>query len=252
MSRIRPICLSIAGFDPSGGAGILADVKSFEQIKTLGLAVQTCNTVQVEDKFERVVWTPQELILEQLNLILNRYELASVKIGLIENSTVLLAVLEAIRAKFKQIPIIWDPVLKPSFQEGEGMNEARFSEDLKRILEYVSIITPNAPEYLKLIGLTQNNTKIYLKGGHQEIDLGTEFQQKEGRDFLITSKGVKSLNAQGKAFLPKHGTGCILSAALAAYMARGFGFHKASVRAKTYVYNRAKSNASLLAYHNNG
>lgn len=252
MARIRPICISIAGFDPSGGAGILADIKSFEQLKTLGLAVQTCNTLQVEDHFEEVLWTPQEVIFKQLEMLLKRYTPAAIKIGLIENSEVLEAVLTKIRLYHPQVHVIWDPVLQPSFNEGQAMDEARFSAALQRILEEVDILTPNAPEYLRLNLKDRTTKKLYVKGGHAEVALGTDFKQKEGRDFLVTAKGVRSLNPKGKDFLPKHGTGCILSSALAAYIARGFDFHKASIRAKAYVYKRASSNASLLAYHNNG
>lgn len=252
MGRIRPICISIAGFDPSGGAGILADIKSFEQLKTLGLAVQTCNTLQVEDYFEKVIWTPQEVILSQLELLLKRYTPAAIKIGLIENSEVLIAVLSKIKEHHPQVPIVWDPVLQPSFNQGEVMDEVRFQMNLQKIIDAVDILTPNAPEYVRLNLKETPTKKLYVKGGHTEEVLETDFNQKEGRDFLVTAKGVKSLNAQGKGFIPKHGTGCMLSSALAAYIARGFDFHKASVRAKAYVYKRASSNASLLAYHNNG
>ncbi|SFT80542.1 hydroxymethylpyrimidine/phosphomethylpyrimidine kinase [Lishizhenia tianjinensis] len=252
MSRIRPICISIAGLDPSGGAGILADIKTFEQLKTLGLAVQTANTLQVEDEFKEVIWTPQEVILAQLELLLQRYTPAAIKIGLIENSAVLQEVLKCIKKYHPKVPIVWDPVLQASFDSGLSMDELRFTATLQSIVDEVNVVTPNAPEYLKLNLKDASTKKVYLKGGHTEIDLGPDFKQRAGRDFLISAKGVKALNAKGKDFLPKHGTGCILSSALAAYIARGFDFHKASIRAKSYVYKRASSNPSLLAYHNNG
>ena len=86
MPKVRPYCLTIAGFDPSGGAGILADCKTFEQNKTQGLAVITANTLQTEDSFKRVDWMTDEIILEQLNLLLDRYKIRFIKIGLIVSS----------------------------------------------------------------------------------------------------------------------------------------------------------------------
>ena len=85
MPKVRPYCLTIAGFDPSGGAGVLADIKTFEQNKVQGLAVITANTIQTEDSFEKINWIEESMVVDQLMTLLNRYEIKFVKIGLIQS-----------------------------------------------------------------------------------------------------------------------------------------------------------------------
>ena len=85
----RPNILSIAGFDPSGGAGAIADMKTFEQHKLQGLSVITANTIQTEDKFESLNWIDEEVLFCQLNLLLDRYSIRYAKIGLVKDEVVL-------------------------------------------------------------------------------------------------------------------------------------------------------------------
>lgn len=150
MSKKRPFCLTIAGFDPSGGAGILADIKTFEQFRTQGLAVQTANTIQTEDQFQSCIWTSGEIIRKQLELILSVYPIRHIKIGLVENDDVLLNILRTIRSKSPDAKITWDPVL--SATAGGNWNEKRFQEKLPEIMSGLDMITPNLPEYQQLFG----------------------------------------------------------------------------------------------------
>ena len=77
--------MSVGGFDPSGGAGVIADVKTFEQLRLIGLSVLTSNTIQTEDHFESVNWIEEQAIVRQLNLLIERYSPLYFKIGLVEN-----------------------------------------------------------------------------------------------------------------------------------------------------------------------
>lgn len=240
----RPYCLTIAGFDPSGGAGAIADCKTFEQLHTVGLSVLTANTIQTEDRFESVSWIAPEFIITQLELLLQRYPVSHFKIGLIENGDVLMDVLHTIHRFCKRPYILWDPILVPT--AGGDLHTHRFSDKLSEILPLIQRLTPNLPEYALLFG-TQTpeeaagcQLEIYLKGGHANPP---------GKDLLYCKQTVYPFLPQGSTSHTKHGTGCILSAAQLALTARRFPLVKTGLLAKRYLEHCLKSNDSLLAYH---
>lgn len=237
MPKVRPYCLTIAGFDPSGGAGILADCKTFEQHKTQGLAVITANTLQTEDTFKRVEWITDEIILEQLNLLLDRYSIQFIKIGLISSSELLEKIVTIINEKCAKPTIVWDPILGAS--AGGEFDTNRFRLFLKSEVSKHLIITPNLPEY-EILDLKNHPSTIYLKGGHSE---------QKGKDHLFFEGKVFPFAPQIQTEWTKHGTGCIFSSALLANLAWKYPMIKSCLRAKRYVEKRIVSNPSLLAYH---
>jgi hydroxymethylpyrimidine/phosphomethylpyrimidine kinase len=245
MATDRPYCVTIAGFDPSGGAGIIADCKTFEQLRVQGLSVMTANTIQTEDKFIATNWTPQEIIEQQLTVLLERYAIRFFKIGLVENAAVLDAILDTIHQRVENPFIIWDPILKPT--AGGNLSEQRFSDNLPNILAKISMITPNIPEYEALFGKEEPScvassipVSIYLKGGHAS---------EPGKDHLYDNDIIYPFNPRIKTSLSKHGTGCVLSSALLAHFARKFPTMKACLLAKRYLERVLISNETLLGYH---
>lgn len=238
----RPYCLTIAGFDPTGGAGVIADCKTFEQLKVQGLSVITSNTVQTEDQFFSYNWVDREIIIDQITKLVDRYPIRFIKIGLMKDQETLLIILNLIHSRIDSPLIIWDPILSPTYKLGEK-NENRFDNNLLDILKLVSIITPNLPEFTHLFGemSPENvNCTIYLKGGHS-LNKGKDILFHKGKQYIF--------NPKIKTNLKKHGTGCIFSAALLAYLSREFPLNKACYRAKQYVEKRIISNNTLLAYH---
>ncbi len=245
MSRKRPYCLTIAGFDPSGGAGIVADTKTFEQLRVQGLSVITANTIQTEDQFFATNWVDLATIEQQLTALLERYPVRYIKIGLVENGTILLSILQLIHRLVERPFIIWDPVLTAT--AGGDLSADRFSRELAEILPKIDCIIPNLPEYEQLFGkltavdfVQQFKSMLYLKGGHSE---------ERGKDFLFTQKAVYPFNSQINTPAKKHGTGCIVSAAILAHIAREFPLVKACLKSKRYVEKALISNETLLAYH---
>ncbi len=237
MPKVRPYCLTIAGFDPSGGAGILADIKTFEQFRTLGLAVATANTMQTEDSFNRLDWIADEIVLEQLNLLLDRYNIDFIKIGLIASGELLEKVVHLLNEKCVNPTIIWDPILGAS--AGGEFDSGRFNEFINNDVSKNLLITPNLPEYESL-GLKKSSQTIYLKGGHSS---------EKGKDVLYWNEKEYPLQPKVKTDLQKHGTGCIFSAALLANLAKNYPLIKSCLRSKRYVEKRIISNPSLLAFH---
>src|SRR3989338_7600616 len=111
MPKERSHILTIAGFDPSGGAGILADIKTFEQHRLLGMAVNTANTVQNDEEFLAVNWRSETEIFDQLDVLLKRFSFPVVKVGLLPSFGLLVDLKKRLGHKTK---IVWDPVLSAS------------------------------------------------------------------------------------------------------------------------------------------
>jgi len=241
----RPLVLSIAGFDPTGGAGILADIKTFEQTKVLGMGAITANTIQTENKFVKSNWVEETVFFEQLEQLLQDYKFSVVKIGLIPNLEFLLQIIS--HPKLEQTKIIWDPILSTS----TGFDFKHNLEILPVVLPKIDLITPNWNEIKKLSSeknaqagaqkLAQY-TNVYLKGGHSDIEIG--------KDYLFSTKGkVYPFKNRGKRVTEKHGSGCVFSSALTAYLALGFPIIKACLKSKKYTTNFLESNTTQLGYH---
>lgn len=244
MGRTREHILTIAGFDPSGGAGVLADVKTFEQHKVYGHSVITANTIQDENNFESVNWVDEKLVLEQLDFVLKSRKFDVVKIGLIQHADQLSEVISRLMKANPKTKIVWDPILSASTKF--DFHQHKIDVDLKNIY----LITPNLNE-IKSFGegsseeiakKLSEQTNVFLKGGHSETAIG--------KDILYTTKGKNfGFNPKRTDVTEKHGSGCVLSSAIAANMAKGIPLNKACLRGKDYVTRFLASNKSKLGDH---
>ena len=238
MCKERPYCLSIAGFDPSAGAGVLADIKAFEQLGTYGLGVVSAITYQNENTFDGLKWMDFAEVKKQIAPLLN-FSVKTVKIGLIKNPEILARLVDFLTDTYKDVFVIWDPVLKAStgfcFHE-----EIKLSESF---LNKFDLITPNFEEYKKL-GFVEfkNDCAVLLKGGHRNEEKGTDTLFLDGMEYKI--HGEEFANKKDK-----HGTGCVLSSAIAAYVSLGYDIIEACKKAKKYVEGFILSNAGKLGYH---
>jgi hydroxymethylpyrimidine/phosphomethylpyrimidine kinase len=248
MKEKRPYILTIAGFDPCGGAGLLADIKTFEANKTLGLAVSTCITYQNENEFEHVDWLSVEQIIKQIDILFKAYRINYAKIGLIENFEALDKIVDHLLSLNPSIKIIWDPIFSSS--TGFDFHTTIKKEYIENICKKIFLITPNwvemqmiYPELTILEGAKKisNFCNVFLKGGHN-----ADFK---GKDYLFTKTKQQNYRPKRIAEYPKHGSGCVLSAAITANHARGFSLERACLRAKEYVTYFLCSNESLLGYH---
>lgn len=236
--------MSIAGYDPSGGAGVLADVKVFEQHKVYGFAVITSNTFQNDSEVKAIDWITINDIKKQIDVILEKFDVNVFKIGIVEDSKMFFDLVKHVHAKNPEVKIIWDPILKSS----SGFELFEHKETIEDLLKGIYLITPNLPEFEKLFGNEEKaleiskQTAVYLKGGHNN-------HAQKGVDELFY-KGEKTIfRPEAKDVSSKHGSGCILSSAVAANIALGLDLKTACEKAKTYTETRLSSNKSLLAYH---
>ncbi|HKX87369.1 MAG TPA: hydroxymethylpyrimidine/phosphomethylpyrimidine kinase [Flavobacterium sp.] len=249
MSASRPFVLSIAGFDPTAGAGVLADVKTFEQHQVYGLSIITGNTIQTENEFQTVEWTPLQFVLNSIAILFGNYNIKAVKIGIVPSLDHLKSIVDEIRKYSKEVKIVWDTVLKSS-TEFEFITIENQS-DLNGILDQMDLITPNYNEMLKLVPqkttpeeIGQSLSKhcaVLLKGGHNPGAVGI--------DYLYTGDEHFSLNPKTITVMEKHGTGCVLSSAITANLALNHDLPKSCQKAKLYIEHYLNTNNTLLGYH---
>lgn len=244
----NPIALTIAGFDPSGCAGILADVKTFEAHGVYGMAVCTANTEQNITAFKKANWINKNEILSQLNLLQQEVNFEFVKIGLVENFESLYSIINQLQKQNPSVKIIWDPVCRASAQ---FVFHTEIEKDLlEKICRKLYLITPNLEEQKILApGMETEAAGKYLstfcnvliKGGHDTTANST--------DILFTKDGAHYFEAERLENFSKRGTGCVLSAAILANLAKGETLMQACVNAKNYMHQYLTSNHSLAGTH---
>jgi hydroxymethylpyrimidine/phosphomethylpyrimidine kinase len=251
ISKQRPYVLTIAGHDPSGGAGLNADIKTMEVFGVFGLSVCSAITCQTEDSFDEVFWVSKKKIKKQLEPLLNRYNINHVKVGIIEDLDLLLWLVKWLKNYNPDIFIIWDPVLKTS--TGFPLHKKLPSGLLKKIWELIDMVTPNWEEIGQLSGkrdpmegakYLSKFTTVYLKGGHRVDERGV--------DYLWINKEVQAFTPDKVSALSKHGSGCVFSSALLSALSLQQSLPEACVSAKKYVEAFLHSSNGLLGTHYSG
>lgn len=249
MSANRPFALTIAGFDPSGGAGVLADVKTFEQHRVYGLAIITGNTIQTENTFCEMQWTNLDFVLQSIETLFGSYVIKAVKIGIVPSLDYLKAIVFAIRKLSPNTKIIWDTVLKSTTEFGFLTIENQ--TDLIAVLKNIHLITPNFKEILLLhtsktkpevaADFLSEYCSVLLKGGHNDQNIGV--------DYLYSDHEIHTLEPSTTTISEKHGSGCVLSSSIAAQMALGKDLITACIQSKKYTENYLQSCPTKLGYH---
>lgn len=243
----KAFVLSIAGFDPSGGAGVLADVKTFEQSGVQGLSVNTANTIQNENEISYVDWIDDDVIFDQIEILKN-HPVKAVKIGLVGNGKLFGEILEKVITNWPEVPIVWDPILEST--SGFIFHESHSTDTWKKNIENLTLITPNIDEMRLLSGVEDEKKgalvwskrcSILLKGGHSD--------SQKGVDELYENGEGNAISGNGKILNEKHGSGCVLSSRIAAELAKGKSLIEACTISKEYTEQFLSSNESLLGFH---
>ena len=246
---MKPVALTIAGSDPSGGAGIQADLKTFHQFGVYGEAVITLLTVQNTQRVDRVECLSPELVTSQLQAVIEDIPPAAAKTGALGSAEIVNAVAEA-AATFK-FPLIVDPVMIS--KHGAALLDESAQEAIKeRLLPRAALITPNLAEAEVLTGVRISDIHgmrqaaerlcemgaraVLVKGGHSEGN---------ATDVLFADGEWKEYPAQRIDTPHTHGTGCTYSAAITAEVARGAQLPAAIARAKKFITQAIKTNPGL-------
>ena len=245
----RPYALSIAGFDPSAGAGLLADVKTLEASGVYGLGVCTALTVQNDVSFERVSWISAKEIRDQIRVLFARFRVNFVKIGLVESLPQLLELVGWLKGQNPHLQLVWDPVLKAS--AGYEFHRQPDRRLMQALCAEMALVTPNHPEMQRLwpgeasadlaAQAASACCPVLLKGGHDAGEASV--------DVLLAGGRRHEFSAPRLAHGAKHGSGCVLSAAVLAGLAKGKSLPEACRTGKAYTTAFLASNDSLLGYH---
>jgi hydroxymethylpyrimidine/phosphomethylpyrimidine kinase len=247
MSDKPPVVLTIAGFDPSSGAGVTADIKTVSAHGCYGVACVTAMTVQSTAGVRRVEEIGPELVTETLEELAADMQIAAVHIGMLGTAKVVKAVAEflARRSGKSKLPnVVLDPILKSS--SGVDLLDAAGTKLLiEKLIPLADLITPNVDEAAALTGVRvtdldqmrvaaaklheMGSKALVITGGHLEkaIDL-LSFQTKRGTEQEVFKAERQKSNST-------HGTGCAFATAIACHLALDRGLAEATLLAKTYV-----------------
>lgn len=248
----RPVALTIAGLDPSGGAGMLADIKTFEQCGVYGFGVATALTYQNDLEFRGLTWLSFEEIERQLEPLLSRFRVGYAKIGIVESLATLERVVDLLLLHKPDMQLVWDPILAAS--AGYTFHAAWDLDAIKRIAKRCAVITPNFEEMQGIIsGKSAREgandlsalVPVLLKGGHApgEVVVDTLCMKGECYEYR-TPRLAEALGVSGK-----HGSGCVLAAAITAALARGEDLPAACEHGRVYTQRFLRSGATRLGFH---
>jgi hydroxymethylpyrimidine/phosphomethylpyrimidine kinase len=234
-----PILLTIAGFDPSCGAGTVADLKTFAAHGCYGVAAITSLTVQNTLGVEAVHNTPAAELREQLEILVKDCEIAAVKIGMLGNRGNAVAVGEFLDAH-KFAIVVHDPVMKSS-SGTELLDASGVKYIATELLKRASVITPNVEEAQVLSGLEIKDIAAMEAAARKMAEMGARAVIVKGGhmdravDVVFDGNEMVQLGGDKVKFENTHGTGCTFASALAAQLAAGRGLIEAATLAKAYV-----------------
>lgn len=249
MEEMLPIALSIAGSDPSGGAGIQADLKTFHRFHVYGTAAITLLTVQNTRRVSRVEILPPDLILQQIEAVLEDLPPNVVKTGALGNA----ATIEAIASLTFLCPLVVDPVMIS--KHGASLMDPAAREILtKLLLPKAALVTPNLHEAAALTGLPVATPTEMREAARRIADFGPPAVLIKGGHLQNTALDILYSAGQFHEFpgvrhnTPHtHGTGCTYSAAIAALLALGQPLPNAVAAAKAFIAEAIRTNPGLGA-----
>jgi len=229
-----PCVLSIAGADPTGAAGIHADLRTFVALGVHGLGAIAAVTAQNSRRVVARDAVRSSLLIDQLQALAEDFDIAAIKIGMLASARNIGAVAAFLRKQHSR-NVVLDPVLVST--SGAALLPITARRTLVKLFEHADLITPNRPEAAMLLGRTMPAARsaralldlgaraVLLKGGHAR-----------GRvvDYFADADGVREIRHTRLPF-DARGTGCVLSSAIAVYLARGLGMSDAVDAAEAFL-----------------
>lgn len=237
-----PIALTIAGSDSGGGAGIQADLKTFSALEVYGASVVAVLTAQNTQGVTGIFDVAPAFVRAQMDAVYSDLDVGATKIGMLARAEVIEAVAEGLKAH-KAKNVVLDPVMVAT--SGDLLLKHDAIETLKtKLIPLALLVTPNLLEAAALSGepeargeaaMARQGTAILKLGAQAVLVKGGHFESGDAVDLLIGQDGTHRLVASRIATKNTHGTGCTLSSAIAAGLARGLTLHEAVSLGKKYV-----------------
>lgn len=254
MTKMKDVAcaLTIAGTDPTGGAGIQADLKTFQELKSYGMSVITSVVAQNTTGVQSVHHVPLEMIEDQLESVLSDVPVHSFKTGMIANIDMMKIIQE--KMANKNIPYVIDPVMVATSGDALINKDAR-NYLRKYLLPLCTLVTPNIPEAQFLIGKQIDQIDQMKDAAKEIVDVhgagaalvkGGHFTG-DAVDILYDGKEIKVLTEKRINTKNTHGTGCTLSAAITAYLSHGNSLKEAVKKSKRYVTEAIKHSFDIGA-----
>lgn len=242
-----PTVLSIAGLDPSGGAGLGADLKTATALKTYGMSVLTTMTVQHPGAVSLVAPLPAAMVRQQIEAILSAMPVGAIKVGLLGNTEIAAVVVELLAEV--SAPIVVDPVRRStSGTDLQQVDDVTFRE----LLRIATIVTPNCDELAEILGeqpaprwTIEHQTALLHTGGHTGADLIQDV-------LWLPNGGHRRWSHPRVATSHTHGSGCTLSTAIAAGLASGMPTVEAVERAIQFTTRLISASTDSGLVDNNG
>lgn len=251
MSRSKPVCLTIAGLDPSGGAGVVADVKTFTRFECFAAATVTSVTFQNTTGVFGAVHQTADSVRRQVEAVLDDYDVAGVKTGMLPTGEIIATVADIIKER-KLKNVVVDPVVR-STSGYDLIDQAALESLTEHLFPLADIITPNIPEAERIAGIKISSVddiakaaaamqamgaaNVLIKGGHG-ISGGYKMHNAESRtavDRLFFDDEIVEFSGEWIETTATHGTGCVLSSAIAANLALGKSLTDSIRLAKDFV-----------------
>ncbi len=248
-----PIALTIAGSDSSGGAGIQGDLKTFAALGVYGASVITALTAQNTRGVSAIHCVPGDFIAAQLDAVFGDLDIRAVKIGMIASAEAVLAVARKLKT-LGGVPIVLDPVMAAT--SGDPLLDADAEQALReRLIPLADLITPNLEEAARLLGddesaadeagMRDQASRLLRLGPGAALVKGGHGAGAQAVDILMLGSAETRLTSPRVATGNTHGTGCTLSSAIAAGLARDMTLEQACIRAKAYLAGALEAAGAL-------
>lgn len=220
-----PVALTIAGSDSGGGAGIQADIKTMSAHETFPTSVVTSVTAQHTRGVERAMVVDEADIRAQYDAVVDDFDVQAVKTGMLATADIVRTIKERIRDV--AFPLVVDPVMVAT--SGDRLLDEDGEQAYEALLEEATLVTPNHDETEALTGITPVDVSDARDAGEQLLEMGADAALLKGghgtgdtiRDVLVTHDGIREFTHPRVESAATHGSGCTLSAAITAYLARG-------------------------------
>jgi hydroxymethylpyrimidine/phosphomethylpyrimidine kinase len=239
---MTPIAVTLAGSDSGGGAGIQADLKTFSALGVYGASVVTALTAQNTRGVTAIHDVPAEFVAAQIDAVFSDLDVSAVKIGMVSQRGVIETIAAGL-ARWRQSRVVLDPVMIAT--SGDKLLAPDAVDVLRRVLMPLAlVVTPNLPEAAALLdapvahtetAMREQGERLLALGARAVLIKGGHADGAESVDLLIEPTAVTRLAADRIATANTHGTGCTLSSAVAAGLAKGLPLAEAARAAKTYV-----------------